>query len=382
MKKNIIITTLIVVSITLSLNSCSEKKSEQTDSLTELKAKRDSLKTEFKNINAELKSVERKISELDPHKNLYIVSTVKSELKNFKHYIKVQGNVNSDQNITMYPEMGGLINKVSVVEGQKVKKGQELIKYDSEVIKKTKKEIESALQLAETTYKKQKKLWEQNIGSEIQYLQAKTNYESMQSKKAAIDAQLEQMRITAPFSGIIDEIFVKEGEMSAPNVPALRLINLDDTYIEADVSEKYLSKINKGTPAIVDLPNLNSPVKTEVKMTGNFIKPGNRTFRVILDVPNSKRNIKPNQIAVVNLMDLEKTGVIIPSNVILNSPDGTSYVYTVESGKESAPVKKVIIEKGPSYKGETIVYNGLEAGLLVVDKGSRNIQNGQMVKVQ
>jgi len=282
----------------------------------------------------------------------------------------------------MYPELGGLVNKVYVKEGQKVKKGQVLIKFDSDVLEKSKQEIETGLELAKTTYDRQKKLWEQKIGSEIEYLQAKTNLESMRSKKAALNAQIEQTKITATFSGIIDEIFIKEGEMSAPTMPVLRLINLDNVYVEADVSEKYLGDIKKGTKTKVFFPNLNLKYNSEITMTGNFINPSNRSFRIIVDIDNKEHLVKPNQIAVLNLLDLEYNGVVIPTNIILNGPDGNSFVYAVSTDNGASVVEKIIIKKGPSYNNETLIYEGLSSDAILINKGSRSIQEGQKVRIE
>ena len=365
-----------------SFTSCEMNKTEEKDSLTELKEKRDSLKTEFNKLNAEIKTLDLEIDKLSPEKKLYIVNTIKASKKDFKHYIEVQGNVNSDQSISMYPELGGLVNKVFVKEGQKVKKGQVLVKFDSDVLEKSRQEIETSLELAKTTYDRQKKLWKQKIGSEIEYLQSKSNLETMKSKKAALNAQIEQTKITATFSGVIDEIFIKEGEMTAPTMPALRLINLDNVYIEADVSEKYLRDIKKGTRAKVIFPNINKTYDSEISMTGNYINPSNRSFRIIVDIDNKKHLVKPNQIAVLNLLDFEQNGVVIPTNVILNGPDGNSFVYSVSADSGTSIVKKVIVKKGPSYNNETLIIEGLNSNSVVVNKGSRSIQDGQKVRIE
>ena len=368
----------------LSFSSCQSEdaNAKPNSSLSELKETRDSLKIEFAKISKELRLVEQQLDNLDPDKKLYIVSTVNAQQKNFKHYVEVQGNVNSDQSISMYPEIGGLIKRIYVKEGQNVKRGQLLVKFDSEILEKSRQELETGLELAQTTLDRQKKLWDKKIGSEIQYLQAKSNLESLESKKAALEAQIKQTSITATFSGIIDQIFIKEGEMSSPNMPALRLINLNNIYIEADVSEKYLRHIKKGTEAKIIFPNLNKVIESKVSMTGNYINPSNRSFRIIVDIKNNKHLIKPNQLAVLNLLDKQVEGVVIPTNIILNAPDGSSYVYTTTTSNGISVVKRVAIKKGPSYKNETVIYEGLAADAILVDKGSRSIQEGQKVKVE
>ncbi len=373
----------ITVISALIFTSCGNKtENDSTGSITELKAKRDSLKTVFSKVNKELKAVEQEINKINPDKKLYLVSTVTAVKKEFKHYVEIQGTVNSDQSISLYPEMGGLIKKVYVKEGQKVKEGQILVKFDSEVLQRSIKELDTNIELARTTYKKQKRLWDKKIGSEMQYLQAKTNLESLENKKASVEAQIDQTTVKAQFTGVIDQIFIKQGEMAAPGMPVLRLINLDNIYIEANVSEKYLRHIKQGTEAKIYFPNLEKTISAKVAQIGNFINPANRTFRIVVDIKNDDHSIKPNQLAIINLLDLSKTGIVIPSNVILNSPEGTSYVYEVVKIGGTFKTKKEPVEVGLSYKNETIVYKGLSVGALVVDKGSRSIQEGQEVKVE
>ena len=373
------ITTAVVL-----LTSCGapEQKEELTGNLKELKTKRDSLKAVYTKINKDLKAIDKKINALDSSSKLYIVSTVSAEQSNFKHYIEVHGNVNSDQSISLYPEIGGLIKRIYVKEGQKVKKGALLVKFNSDVLQKSISEINTSIELAKTTYEKQKGLWEKKIGSEIDYLTAKTNYESLLGKKAAINAQIAQTEIRATFSGIIDQVFIKQGEMAAPNMPALRLINLNNVYIEAEVSEKYLRKIKKGTEVQITFPNLNKKMESKVTMTGNFINSANRTFRIVVNIDNKKHLIKPNQLAVLNVLDIEKDGVTVPSNLILNSPSGESYIYSAEKDGANYKVVKSIIKTGASYKGNTLVLSGIKTGTLIIDKGSRSVQNGQKIKIK
>ena len=378
-------TILYITAITaLVFTSCENetKDNKLPEGLKELREERDSLKIVFTDVNNKIKAVEKKINLINPSKDLYLVSTVKSIQKEFKHYVEIQGTVNSDQSISLYPEMGGLIKRVYIKEGQRVKKGQTLVKFDSEVLQRSIKEVDTSIDLARITYNKQKKLWDKKIGSEMQYLRAKSNLESLHNKKSSLKAQIAQTSIKAPFSGVVDEVFIKQGEMSPSSMPSLRLINLDNIYIEANVSEKYLRHIQKGTEANIYFPNLEKNVSSKVSMIGNFINPANRTFRIVVDIKNNNHSIKPNQLAVIKLLDVSKEGVVIPSNVILNTPDGSSYVYEVVTVDGLSVTKKTPIEVGLSYNNETIIYKGLTADALVVDKGSRSIQDNQEVKVK
>lgn len=374
------ITANILVISAILLASCNTPSAE-LNSLQKLKEKKDSLKTELTKINSILKKVEDDIKKHSPRKKLYTVSVIKVTSKTFKHYVEVQGNVNSDKNITMHPELGGLVKKIYVKDGEHVKKNQILAAFDKSILEKSLSEIETALKLSETTYERQKKLWDQKIGSEMQYLQAKSNLESLKSKKAAIVAQIKQTEIRATFEGVIDHVFIKEGEMVAPTMPALRLINLKDIYIEADISEKYIKSIKKGSQVKVFFPNIDKNILSKIYMVGNFINSTNRTFRVVINIDNNGKEIRPNQLAILKILDLKEDGIVIPSNTILNSPTGESYVYTVKKEGNGYAVKKVIIKTGISYNGETIVYDGLTVEDTLVGKGSRSVQDGQEVYV-
>ena len=207
----------------------SEKESQ---SLIELKIKKAALKEQMDQIGSELKAVEIAISELDTLKKLMSVTSIKPKIKDFNHYIEVQGIVKADQTIDLHAEMGGTVTAIFVKEGQKVSKGQLLATLDSDVIDSSVSQLDTQLALATTTFERQARLWEQNIGSEIQYLQAKAQKESLENNVKSLRAQARKMKITAPFSGVIDQIYTKTGELSSPQKPFLKLVNLNTSYYQ------------------------------------------------------------------------------------------------------------------------------------------------------
>jgi RND family efflux transporter MFP subunit len=352
------------------------------NSLDDLKLKRDSLRIVFDDVNSQLKEVEKQIEALDSTQKFYTVNYTTASNRNFEHFVEIQGNVNSDQSINMFPETGGLIKRILVKEGQNVKKGQALVEFDNQYLKNSRQELKTNLDLAQTTYNKQRKLWENNIGSEMDYLRAKSNVESLKSKLAALDTQINQATLNAQFEGVIDQIFIKEGEMANPAMPALRLINMQKMYVEANVSERYLGLIKKGTKVNVHFPSLEKELETEVSIIGNYINPANRSFRVVVDIPNDENTVKPNQLAVLNLNDYSAEGIVIPNRVIMNSPTGESYVYVLSGSSNIETVNKVFVETGMSYDGETLITKGLKVGDLIVDLGSRSVQDKQKVRVK
>ena len=229
---------------------------KESQSLTDLKIKKASLTDKMETIGTELKKVEMAISKLDTLKKLVTVTAIKAEINDFNHYLEVQGIVKADQTIELHAEMGGTVTAILVKEGQNVSKGQILATLDSDVIDNSVLQLETQLAFAITTYERQTRLWEQNIGSEIQYLQAKAQKESLENNMKSLKAQARKMKITAPFSGIIDQIFTKTGELTSPQMPFLRLVNLNKVYVESEVTETYLKAIKKGTEVLLNFSSI------------------------------------------------------------------------------------------------------------------------------
>ena len=236
---------------TLTLVLSCDTAVKESQSLTDLKAKKAALIEQMDRIGTELKDVEMAISELDTLKKLMTVTSYKAEVKDFNHYIEVQGTVKADQTIELHAEMGGTVTAILTKEGQNVSKGQILATLDSDVIDNSVLQLNSQLALATTTFERQARLWEQNIGSEIQYLQAKAQKDGLENSMKSLRAQARKMKVIAPFSGIIDQIFAKTGEMTSPQMPFLRLVNLSKVYVESEVTETYLKSIKKDTEVLL-----------------------------------------------------------------------------------------------------------------------------------
>ncbi len=298
---------------------------------------------------------------------------------NFSHYFTVQGVVEAAQNAQLFPEMGGRITSIPVKEGDKVRKGQILMMLDSRVVDNQISEIKSRLNLAKIVYEKQKSLWDQEIGSEIQYLEAKNNYESLQRNLETLEAQRSMYVVSAPFSGIVDEVLPKVGEMANPAMPAFRLINMDDVYVKADITERYLDKIKAGDSVKVTFPSLNHEVMTTIGRMGNYINPNNRTFKIRLDLPNDDRKLLPNLLAEINVRDYHVSEAItIPTDLVQLTPTGQEFVYIIDNG---LAVKKEITT-GMSYDGEFEVTSGLAGTEMLIDKGARSIKDGDEVEIR
>jgi RND family efflux transporter MFP subunit len=331
---------LIFLSLVL-ITSCGEAKKESVN-LLKLKTEKNSLIKQIDSLSEILNSVELNISKLDTNKRLPSVTVFNAKEKLFQHFIEVQGTVEADQSVELYPENSGSITNIYVKEGQKVYKGQTLIQIDNSVLKSSIVELETQFELAKTTFERQKRLWDQNIGSEIQFLQAKAQKEGLENSLESLKAQEKKLKISAPFSGTIDEIFAKIGGLAAPMIPAVRLVNLNQIHVESEVTETYLKYIRKGTQVELFFPSIGKNISANVSQVGNYINPNNRSFKVRVDINNQNNELKANLLADIKINDFKKMGIAIPAKLIQKDREGKQYVYTVIKEKGNYLSKKII----------------------------------------
>ncbi|EAQ39307.2 efflux transporter, RND family, MFP subunit [Dokdonia sp. MED134] len=385
MKKYI---TLAILSIALA--SCggdsNEKSVEallESGSVEELQAKQESLKADVAATNDQLAQIEKVLEEKNPREKkevLITTMTVKDTL--FNHFIEVQGNVETKQNVLIYPEYQGTLSRVVVKEGQRVRKGQTLARIDDGGLSSQVAQMESQLALAKTTFERQQRLWDQKIGSEIQYLQAKTQYESSQNMVSQIKSQLGKTTVTAPFSGVIDEVITDQGTVVAPGMALFRIVNLDNMYVAAEIPESYLPTVTAGKKVKVEFPVLGESVETTVRQTGNYIKPSNRSFAIEVDVPNKDGKVKPNLTARLSINDYTaESAILIPLNVINENAAGEQFVYTAFAKADEMVAQQKIITTGKSQGPNIEVLSGLEVGDKIIVEGARSVKDNQPVKI-
>jgi len=377
----LIVKGLFVVVSSVIFSSCGSKSASSLDVLV---SQRDSLKTEIKKLNDMLIAVEGQIAMLDTTVNLAVVTVDSVKNKTFEHYFEIHGNVQVEENANIFPEAPGVVKKIYVKEGDFVGKGQLILALDAGPLSSNLKEIENALDLATKVFEKQSRLWEQKIGTELQYLEAKNNKESLEKRLAATQRQYDMYTIKAPFDGIVDVITPKVGEMTSMAMPAVRVINLSKVYIEAEVSESYLNKIKKGTQVKVFFPSLNVEMNSMVERIGDFINPANRTFKIRVVINNTNGVLKPNLLAQIKIRDyVMDNAFVVPSRIIQQDRKGQNYFYSLEIlPNKDAKVIKVDVETGMAYNNETIVISGADAGMIFVDKGARSVQEGEIVEVK
>lgn len=349
--------------------------------LEKLKERRKLLDNDQQELTAKLTSLDAAIGKLEPDQGALIsVQAISDTL--FKHYIEVQGNVKTDQNVIVYPEYQGTLTRVFVKEGQRVRKGQILGKIDDGGLSSQVGQLEVQMQLAKTTYERQKRLWDQKIGSEIQFLQAKTNYESSKNAVDQLKQQLAKTNVTAPFAGIVDEVITDQGTVVGPGQGLFRVVNLGEMYIEAQIPERYLTSVTEGKEVEIFFPVLGETVTSTVKQTGNYINPDNRTFRIEVNVPKDA-DVKPNLNARLKINDYtSENAILIPLNVISEDALGKQYVYRMiqdSTGVGHVASRKDVIT-GLSQGDVVEITEGLVLNDSIIVEGARTVQDNQKVR--
>ena len=379
---------LILVSFLLSSCKNVKKKSVEeiiaTNNLELIRKKKTELDASAQEILVQLKQLEKTIKILDPQEKIPLITTFHAKESIFNHFVELQGNVNTNQNLVIYPEFSGVLSGVYVKEGQKVSKGQVLAKIDDGGLSQQLSQLKIQSNLAKTTFERQERLWNQKIGSEIQYLQAKAAYESQLEATKQLQQQIGKTVVRAPFSGTIDDVITDQGSVVAPGQSQLfRIVNLDDMYIETDVPERYVSDIIKGKEVNVVFPFLGKEINAKVRQAGNFINPANRTFRVEVAIPNKDTAIKPNLTAKLKINDYtNKKAILIPQSIISENAEGQQYVYTITNKVENkARVKREFIETGRTQGDYIEVLSGIVNDEEIIDEGARSVKDGQTVKI-
>lgn len=385
---------LTITIISLLFASCGSKEQSvesviASKDLKKIRAKKDVLDKKQQELAADIKLLNDEIFKLDTNKKVPLITTIIALEKPFIHYLDLQGNVQTKKNVLVYPEMPGQLVRIYVKEGQRVVKGQALAKIDDGGVSQQVAQAESQAAFAKTTYNRQKRLWNQRIGSEIQYLQAKTNYESASRVVKQLKQQLGKSVIKAPFTGIVDDVIKEQGTVVAPGMGSevFRVVNLGDMYVETDVPESYISTVKKGEKVTVNFPILNKSINSTIRQAGNFINPANRTFKVEIGVPNKDRSIKPNLTAKLKINDYTNpNAILIPQSIISENAKGQQYIFIVDSvkkdnGKVTGVAKQVIIKTGKTQGDVIEILEGLKKDDKIIKEGARSVKDGQLVEV-
>ncbi|MDN3583296.1 efflux RND transporter periplasmic adaptor subunit [Mucilaginibacter flavus] len=366
MKKILYIPAAFVLLAAACTNKPKDKKAELAE-----------LKTQQADLNSKIAKLQAEVGSSDSSKTTD-VNTIILQPASFTNYIQIQGKIDAQDNVTAFSQSPGNITAIYVKVGQHVSKGQVLAQLDNSALKQSIAQTEAQVSLNQTLYDRQKNLWDQKIGTEVQFLQAQT---ALQSSKKALSAQREQAamyRITSPITGVVDQMDLKLGQVIQPgqNGNGIRIVNADALKVKADVPESYSGSVNTGNDVKILVPDANDSLVTKVTFAAKVIDPTSRSFGVEIKLP-TRKSLRPNMTAIIQIANYNKTNaIVVPVKAILKSEDG-DYVLLNENGI----AKKVNIKSGASYGGKAEVLSGLKAGDHLITEGGTDIEDGDKVKV-
>lgn len=377
MKKIIILAITSVLLFSCGGNDASTSVDQliEAKNFTELKKKRELLQVDLTKIDAALAAANSKADEA-----LVEILTVKDTT--FSHYLEIQGNVDTNQNILVQPEMPGTLISLNVKAGQSVQTGQILGKVDDGGMSQQLASIQTQYELAKTTFERQKRLWDQKIGSEIQYLQAQTQMISLSKSVNQMKAQIAKTLIKAPFTGVVDEVFVEKGQVVAASPQGLmRIVNLNQMYVSTAIPESYVGKVKVGTTVQASITSIGKEYQGKIRQVAKTINPANRSFGIEVSVPNPQGLLRPNQVAKLKIVDYTKaSAIVVPTNIIQQDADGNKFVYVVSEAKANAGVaKKAMIKVGQNANSVTEILSGLQKGDILVTEGANSLTEGMKI---
>lgn len=367
----------VIIFLSVLILSC---KNEDKN-LKDLTKKRDELSKSIEKQNSELSKINDEIAKIQKVDSREAIIPHTIAYQPFQHTIDIQSNVTTEQDVMIYPEFAGTLTW-NVKEGQQVSKGQVIASINDGGMSSQLKQVQIQADLAKTAFEKQERLWNDRIGSEIQYLQAKTAYEAAQKSISMVQSQLGRTKVRAPFSGTIDNQIMQSGQAVAPGVPIGKIVNLGNMKVTADVSEQYITKIKTGTVVNINLPNLNEEIQGRISRVSNSINPNNRTFSIEIPIANKGGIIKPNMTAKIKVIDYQNNNTIaVPNSAIQTNANGDKYVYTLSQiNGNSGIATKSMISIGHTNSDYTEVLSGLKIGDIIIKEGSKSVVDKTMVK--
>ncbi|QIP11447.1 efflux RND transporter periplasmic adaptor subunit [Spirosoma aureum] len=368
----------IALATSLLIACSQEKKSDlqgKRDELAELKKQETELATKIKTLEGDLAKLEPKKEEEARVKDVTVAPV---SATTFRHFVELQGTIDAKNNVQVSPKSGGVITAVYVKEGDNVRAGSAIAQVDDQILRESISEVKTQLSLANTVFEKQSALWKQQIGTEIQYLQAKNNKESLERRLSTLNAQLGQSTVTAPISGVVDQVSVKVGQSAAPGIGLVRVVNLSQLKVVAKVSDTYSGSVRKGDAVLVRFPDLNRELNSRISFVSTTVDPLSRTFTIEAPLP-SDNSLKPNMLAQIKINDKTLGNAIVINQNLIQSTESGQLVYVAvnEGGKKIAKARTV--KTGESYGGKIAITQGLQAGDQIVTAGYQDLVDGQPI---
>ncbi|MEI3801821.1 MULTISPECIES: efflux RND transporter periplasmic adaptor subunit [unclassified Chitinophaga] len=363
--------------ITLVLAACGGggNKAEQLEKLKQEKVKYN------ENIDKKIAALEKEVGVKDTTAQKMKDVTVTAITDTiFEHYIDVQGSVDARENVNVSARVPGVITNIFVREGQAVKQGQTLAQVDDQVLRANMAELRTQMDLANTLFEKQKNLWSQKIGSEVQYLNAKNQKESLERKMATLQDQQSQTRIIAPISGTVDAVIAKVGDNAAPGAPAFRVVNANNLKVTANVAEAYAGLLKSGDAVILSFPDINREIRSTIGFASRTIDPLSRTIKI--EVPlKPDAGLRPNMIARIRIVDYTaKNAVVIPVSVIQYT-SGKPYVMVAQNANGKMVAQRKTIDMGRTYNDKAEIKSGLTTGDKIITTGFQGLNDNDLIKL-
>lgn len=375
--KKLIYFPIVVLVVACGSNNTLEAKKKQ---LAEYNTQMETLKKDIANLEKEIAKMDT--SQVIKNPKLVTVSAV--EAGSFNHYIDLQGTVEAHEDIAVMPGIPGIVTAVYVKEGDLVSKGQVLGETDNRAMRESLAQLRTTLELAKTTYEKQERLWNQKIGSEIQFLQAKTQYESLTKSIESMEAQIDMTRMKAPIAGIIDQVNVKVGEYAAPGMlGAFNVVNFNRMKVTAKAADSYIQKIKVGDPVKIQLNDIGKTIESKISFVSKVVNPMSRTFLVEIELGKTESNVRPNMFASLSINDETADSVIaVSSNIVQKDASEQQYVFVASGNDKNMNARKRMVSTGISYGNQVVVTEGLNPGDKIITSGYSEIVDGQSITLK
>ena len=373
-------TLLIVTSMVVLASACNMNSPEMLEQ--QLKKKKD----QVRELNDQIASLEEQLAQNPGEESaafLVPVSVKTMDPQPFEHYIEITGKLEAEEDAFISPEMNGQIDKIYVTEGQYANKGQLLLSLNTSITESSIQEVKTGLELANKLFEKQQDLWDQKIGSEMQYLEAKNVKEQAEARLVTLEAQLDMARVKAPFSGVVETIMLKEGELAAPGMQVIQMVSLNNLKLYGNISERYLTSIKRGDMVIVTFPDVEGlNVKVPIHRVGNVIDNASRTFRIEMKINNRQKNLKPNMYSTIQVNDFMTASAFVVPSVAIKQDIKGSYLYAATREEGELKARKRYVETGLSYKDQTMIKEGVSQGEEVIVKGFAQVSDGVTISVK
>jgi len=359
---------LIYIPFILLLAACSSKPKDKKAELADLQKQQ-------AEINAKITKLQAEVGTTDSGKTTD-VGVIEIKTGSFTNYVQIQGKIDAQDNVTAYPQSPGTITAIYVKPGQHVSRGQVLAQLDNSVLQQNIAQSEAQLSLTQELYNRQKNLWDQKVGTEVQFLQAQTNLQASKKALAALRQQANLYRIVAPISGSVDQMDLKLGQVAQPGTTGIRIVDADVLKVKADVPESYAGSVGTGNQVLILVPDAKDSLTTNVTFAAKAIDPTSRSFAVEIKLP-ARKTLRPNMTAIIKIADYSKANtIVIPVKAIQKSEEG-DYVFVNENGI----AKRKTVKVGATYGGQTEILSGLKAGEQLVTEGAADIEDGDKVRV-